>query len=184
MEIINAENINFVDMIIIAVICFCMIRGIFRGLTSEIFSIISLTGGFYGAYLFYPRVARFLPGKIQTGLYADIVSFACIFCAAVIVINILGILIRFALGIIMLGWVDRLLGAGFGAVKGALFVSVLLFMVTSFYPSKISGVKQSVLCGYAAVVSDTMTVIVSDKFSGKIKLQVKELSKVWKKRDS
>ncbi len=54
-------------------------------------------------------------------------AFALIFCGIVIVMGLLGALVRYALGITMMGWIDRLLGALFGAVKGTIVIAVLIF---------------------------------------------------------
>ncbi|MDY6824699.1 MAG: CvpA family protein [Thermodesulfobacteriota bacterium] len=154
---------NIIDMVIIAVLCFTTIRGIFRGLSSELASIIGLLGAFYAAFLFYPRVVAMLPEHIPRGTFADIVGFTLIFLSVFIMISVLGLLIKFALCITMLGWIDRILGAAFGALKGIIFVSVLLFIITSLGSSSIPAVERSVLCGYAAIFSDAMADAVPER---------------------
>ena len=49
---------NLLDMLMIAVLSFCAIRGIFRGLVSELFAIIGVLSGFYAAYTYYPEAAK------------------------------------------------------------------------------------------------------------------------------
>lgn len=174
---------NSIDMIIIAVLCFFMVRGIFRGLTRELAAIVGLIAGFYGAFLFYPAIVKFLPDKIATGAYANILGFAVIFCGVFLAVHLLGALIRFVLGITMLSWVDRLLGAVFGAVKGVLFLMVVFFVITRFVQPTAPVIKESLLYGYATKATAAMTGIVSDEFPGEIKSKVKRAQSIWKNRD-
>ncbi|PIV05842.1 MAG: colicin V production protein, partial [Syntrophobacterales bacterium CG03_land_8_20_14_0_80_58_14] len=68
---------------------------------------------------------------VPRGAFADMAGFALVFCGVVIAVALIGVLIRYVLGITMMGWLDRLLGGLFGAAKGALSVVAFLFFVTS-----------------------------------------------------
>jgi len=107
---------NPFDMLIIIIVSFCLIRGLFRGLIKEISSIIAVLGGFYAAFTYYPILASLplLSKWIHNHAYLNIISFMAIFILIFIVISLLGALIKFLLKITFLGWLDRLGGAGFG----------------------------------------------------------------------
>lgn len=169
---------NIVDMIIIAIVCLGMIRGIFRGLSSELASIIGIFAGFYGAYLFHPRLAAFFPQAVPD-CPAHIAAFAVIFCGVLVLVGLLGKLIRFVLGITLLGWLDRLLGAGFGAAKGALLAGVVLFAMTHFYQAAPATVERSFLGRYVDVASDAMADVVSSRWHIHLKSKAEELRKQW-----
>ncbi len=173
---------NMMDMIVVAVLCFYMIRGIFRGLSSELASIIGVIAGFYGAFLFYPRVVELLPAKIAAGVYADILGFAIIFCGVFLFIHLLGVLIRFALGITMLSWVDRLLGAGFGIFKGALFLGVVFFIFARFIQPTAPVMQESILYGYATTAAEAVADRNFYDLPATIKSKIEGLETSWKKR--
>ncbi|MDY6906278.1 MAG: CvpA family protein [Thermodesulfobacteriota bacterium] len=180
---------NIVDLVIIAILCFTTIRGIFRGLSSELASIIGVMGAFYAAFLFYPQVAEMLPHHIPPGTVADVISFALIFLAVFVTISILGMLVKFALGIVMLGWVDRVLGGIFGTLKGVLFVSVLLFLITTVGSSSIPAVERSTLCKYTGIFAEGMADAVpeemprsfSDLVPDELKNRIKKIKeRIWR----
>lgn len=171
---------NIVDLIIMAVICFFLIRGIFRGLTRELASIVGVISGFYAAFVFSPVAVSLFPDRIAAGPYAGILGYAAVFCGVFLFIHLLGWLIRKLLGIIMLGWVDRVLGAGFGAVKGALVLVVVLFVVTRFVQPESSVWKQSLLYGYGARAAEAMAGVVSDRMPAPVKSKIERLRKVGK----
>ena len=170
---------NILDMIIIAVLSFFLIRGIFRGLTRELASIIGVVVGFYGALVFFPRVVKFFPQNLAASPYADILGFTVIFCGIFLVIHLVAMLIRWALGISMLGWVDRLLGAGFGAVKGTLVLGVALFVMTRFLQPPPAFIKESLLCGHVTKATETMAQVVTRELPA-IKTKAKALQDKWK----
>jgi membrane protein required for colicin V production len=170
---------NIFDMVMIAVVCVCLIRGLFRGLSRELASILGILGGFYGAYLFYPHAARRLPAIIPRGAFADLAGFALVFCGIVIAVALVGVLIRYIMGITMMGWLDRLLGGMFGALKGALFVVVLLFFVTSVGGSSLPYAKGSRLYGYVAAMADSMADVVSKGLYKGLYSKVQEIKKQW-----
>ena len=152
---------NLFDIIVIVILGYCLIRGIFRGLVKELSSIIGVFGGFYAAYTYYPVLAKPLSKWIANAGYLNILSFLIIFCGVFIIISILGIIINYLLKIVFLGWLDRVSGAMFGAMKGILIVSVLLIALTAFLPKGTPVIKDSLLSPYVTLVSEKMAKVIS-----------------------
>jgi membrane protein required for colicin V production len=173
---------NLFDIVCIVIVGFCLIRGIFRGLIKEISAIVGVIGGFYGAYTYYPNVAALLSKWISNPAYLNIVSFMAIFCGVLIVVNVVGIIIKYLLNVVFFGWLDRLGGAGFGVLKGALIVSILFIVLTTFLPKGDSLIKNSILSPYVAAVSEIMASFISQEMKQTFALKIEELNKVWKNR--
>ena len=136
---------NPFDIIIIVILGYSLVRGIFRGLVKEVSSIVGVLGGFYASFTYYPKLAKLLSGLIRETAYLNILSFLIIFCSVLIIVGILGIIIKYLLNIAFLGWVDRIGGVGFGFIKGILIASVLFITLTAFLPKGSSFLKNSVL---------------------------------------
>jgi len=171
---------NPLDMVIIVILGYCLIRGIFRGLVKEISSIIGVLAGFYAAYTYYPLLAGLLTRWISNTPYANILSFMVIFCVIFIFISILGIIIKYLLNIAFLGWVDRICGAGFGIIKGILIVSVVLISLTAFLPKGAPIIKNSLLSPPVTLIAEKMVKIVSKDMKLLYEAKVKEFKKAWK----
>jgi len=170
---------NAFDILIIVIVSFCLIRGLFKGLIGEVSGIIGVVAAFYGAYTYYPLITVYAQKWIENTGFRNIIAFFLIFCAILIVINLLSLLIRKILNLVFLGWVDRTFGLVFGAVKGVLIVSVIFIMVTSFLPKNSNFLTTSKFSPYIAQVSETLTVFVS-KNSRKDFLKKLEELKIWK----
>ena len=151
---------NLLDVVILVIVGFCLVRGIFRGIIQEATSIAGVFVGFYGAYTFYPLVARLMPGVFADKAYLHIVSFLIAFTVLFVAIGLIGILLKLLLKAISLGWTDRVLGAVFGLVKAVLIASVLLVPLTTFLPKKSPLLKESVLTPYVSRISQAIVLVV------------------------
>ena len=171
---------NAFDIIVVVVLAYSLIRGIFRGLVKEVSSIVGVLGGFFAAYSFYGDVARALTGFISNPAYRNILAFLAIFCAVVIVVNLLAIVIKYLMKIIFLGWLDRVGGLGFGVLKGILIVSILFMALTAFLPKGTPLVQRSVSAPYIAMVSEKLAAVVSSDIKAEFSAKLGELKKGWK----
>ena len=171
---------NPFDILIIVILGYSLVRGLFRGLVKEISSIIGVFGGFYAAYTYYTVLARYLSGLIHDVSYLNILSFLIIFCCVLIIVSVLGIIIKYLLNIAFLGWVDRIGGLVFGFVKAVLIVSVLFISLTAFLPRGSSFIKDSVLAPHVSWVSEKMAKVVSKQMKQDFMTKLGELKKLWK----
>ena len=152
---------NPFDIIIIVILGYSLVRGIFRGLDKEVSSIVGVLGGFYASFTYYPKLAKLLSGLIRETAYLNILSFLIIFCSVLIIVGILGIIIKYLSNIAFLCWVDRIGGVGFGFIKGILIASVLFITLTAFLPKGSAFLKNSMLAPRVSWVSEKMAKVVS-----------------------
>lgn len=175
---------NYLDIIIVVILSYCVIRGVFRGLIKELSSIIGVFGGFYAAYTYYMVVAELLSRWISNPEYLNILSFMLIFCSVFLVISILGVIINYLLKLAFLGWFDRFCGAVFGAMKGMLIVSVILISLTTFLPKGTPVIKDSLLSPHVTLISEKMIKVVPKDMKDVFTTKITELKKEWDKKKS
>ena len=167
-------------MITVAVLAFCVIRGIFRGLIKEVSSIVGVMAGFYAAYTYFSDLAGLLSGWISNESYLNILSFLILFCLIFFLVSIIGVVIKYVLNIAFMGWFDRTCGAAFGLVKGILIVSMLFIIFTAFLPQGAPLVKNSVLAPHVNRISEKMIKVVPKDMKREFSAKVEELKKDWK----
>jgi membrane protein required for colicin V production len=172
---------NLFDIILIIILVYCFIRGIFRGLLKEISSLIGVLGGFYAAYTYYKEAGIYLKRWISDPNYINILSFLIIFISIFLIISILGIIIKYILKIVFLGWVDRVFGGVFGIMKGILIGSVLLIVFTAFLSSDSSMIKNSRLSQYITTISDKMIKVTPKDLKHEYQTKRQDIEKAWKK---
>ncbi|MCK5695438.1 MAG: CvpA family protein [Desulfobacula sp.] len=152
---------NTFDIVVIVIISFCLIRGLFKGVIGEMSGIIGVVAGFYGAYTYYPLITVYAEKWIENSGIRNLMAFFLLFCAILVIIGLVSVLIRKFLKLVFLGWVDRTFGLVFGAAKGLLIVSVLFIMITTFLPKSSNILETSKFSPYIAKVSKAMTVFIS-----------------------
>lgn len=173
---------NPFDILIVTILSYGLIRGIFRGLVREMSSIVGVLGGFYAAYSYYPHVARLISRWISNPAYLNIVSYMAIFSVVVILVGILAVVIKYLLNIAYLGWVDRVSGALFGVLKGVLVSCVLFIVLTAFLPKGAPLIKNATLSPYVSTVSEVMAKVLSKDMKENFKIKIEEFQKSWQTR--
>ena len=168
---------NPFDMLIVAILSFCLIRGIFRGLIKELASIVGVLGGFYAAYTYYPTLQGWFSSWVSDSAYRSVLSFLVIFCGVFLIISIVGVIIKYLLNIAFLGWVDRFCGAGFGIVKAVLIVSVLMIALTTFLSRGTPIVRDSLLAPQVTRVAEKMIQVVPREMKNEFQSKIIELKK-------
>ncbi|MGD9309201.1 MAG: CvpA family protein [Desulfosarcina sp.] len=172
---------NPFDILMIIILAYGLIRGIFRGLVRELASIIGVLGGFYAAYSYYPYVSRLITAWITNPAYLNILSYLIIFSLVVVIVGILAVVIKYLLNIAYLGWVDRVSGALFGVFKSVLVICVVFIVLTAFLPKGSPLIKDAALSPHVAKLSEVMAKVLSKDMKDNFTLKVKDLKKSWQR---
>ena len=125
---------NPLEWQLVILLVYSVVRAFLRGFFQEAFALAGLILGFLFACWFYRTLATNLKGLITSREIAELAAFLLVLAGAMIVASLLGRLLRHTASAIGLGFVDRLLGAGFGLVRGALLGVALLLAATAFLP--------------------------------------------------
>ncbi len=172
---------NVLDIVISMIVVFCLVRGIFRGIIKELTSIIGVFVGFYGGYMYYPLLARWLSNLIMDKPYLNIISFLLTFTILFIAIGSVGVILKHLFKIAGLGWTDRLLGGTLAIVKAVLIVSVLLIPITAFLPKNSPVIKHSIIAPHVSLASEKIVAAVPRDMKEKFRDNIKSLKASWKK---
>ncbi|OIO03682.1 MAG: hypothetical protein AUJ49_04075 [Desulfovibrionaceae bacterium CG1_02_65_16] len=134
---------NSLDIIIIAIIGLVAFRGYHRGLIKEAVSLCSVFIGLFVAShlhtIFVPHLRVYIAnqGTVQA------LSYLITFIGTLVALWFLVRFLQDVLKVAMLTVVDKMAGAGFGAVEGLLLSLVLLLLLKAMLPGTIV-VRQSV----------------------------------------
>jgi membrane protein required for colicin V production len=123
---------NILDIIIL--ICFipALIQGLRKGFIAQVIAIISLLAGVFLSFQFSSAVSAWLSQYIEgSEPVMKTVSFALILIAVIAALTALGKLLEGMLKIVMLGWVNRLLGVLFSFLKCGLIVGLIIMAFSS-----------------------------------------------------
>lgn len=138
---------NIVDIILL--ICFvpALVQGLRKGFISQVIAIISIIAGVWVSARFTASASTWLSQYIEgSEQVLKVISFALIFIAVIAVLAILGRLLEGTVKLIMLGWLNRLLGMVLSLVKAGLIVGLVIMAFCSLN-NTFSLVSEEVLNG-------------------------------------
>jgi membrane protein required for colicin V production len=171
---------NVFDVVVLTIVLFCLIRGLFKGLIREVSGIIGVVAGFYGANTYYLTLTPYLKNFIETPGTRNLISFFVLFCSILIFVSLVAVLIRKFLNLVFLGWVDRSFGLIFGGAKGILLGSALFIMMTTFIPENAGFLSDSKSAPHMAKVASAMTVFVSKNMKTDFLKHLEGIKSNWK----
>jgi membrane protein required for colicin V production len=130
---------NLFDTVILVVLAFFALKGLFRGLVNEASSLAGLILGGWLAYHYYPSLSVPLRTTLHIPAHvAAFLAFVLLLLLTGFVAHIIGNIITAALRVAMLGGLNRLGGLLLGAAEGALLLSMLFCIATAdFMPLKL-----------------------------------------------
>ncbi len=126
------ENVNLLDIIVIALVTLLGLKGLFKGFTKEFFGLVGIIGGVFVASRVAKDAGDIINGMIpmnneNTILLAGFIASLVLFW---IIAFTLGTLFAKVLDLSGLGVFDKLFGFLFGAGKIFLIFSIIAYAVT------------------------------------------------------
>ena len=123
-------NLAWVDWALLAVLLSSVAVGLWRGLVFEVLSLVGWVAAYIAAQVFASSVAPLLPIGTPGGALNQAVAFALVFIAALIAWGLASRLLRMAIHATPLQVVDRVLGGGFGLLRGAVLLLAVATVVS------------------------------------------------------
>lgn len=131
------EHTNMFDMCVIGVMALSCLFAFFRGLVKEILSLAAWIGAGIVTIYYFPLVAEKLQPHFKSGTLIMLMSTVGLYVAALVVFAIINmIILKTIKGGGGGGMLDNLLGLVFGAVRGALIISLGFFLMSHALPPK------------------------------------------------
>ncbi len=123
---------NWLDIVILVTIAIFTFLGFRIGIIKAFLSLAGLIVGVILAGRFYVPLSEQL-SFIPQATAAKIVAFAIILIGVMLIAGVLALLLKWAASVMMLGWVNRVGGAVFGLLLGAIFCSAFLAIWVRYF---------------------------------------------------
>jgi len=124
--------VGLIDICILAVLAFFLLKGILRGLLKEVCSLLGLVLGGLFAFTFHLPLAQLLQDSFRLPAQLCIWgSFLAIFLVVVFCFAVIGFVLNRFVKIVFLGGINRLAGAVFGFLQGVVILSMIVLVLSS-----------------------------------------------------
>ena len=128
------EYMNWLDIVIAIILVIQVIVGLSQGLIKALLGLIGLIVGIVLAGRFYENLGSRLT-FIDNPDAANVAAFVAILLIVWVVFSIIATILTKIVSAVFLGWVNKLGGAVFGLLMGALFVGAALAVWAKFFGS-------------------------------------------------
>lgn len=120
------------DLVVVVFCAFLVAKGMWKGFVKEIAGIVAVIGGVAVSFLFHAQVQPYISAFVAEK-YIQLVSYVVIFLGFYLIVMMLGKLLDKILRSIMLGGINRVLGALFGLIKACFWLTLLTFAYTKIH---------------------------------------------------
>lgn len=125
--------LNYVDYTVFTIVIVSMLFACVRGFIGSFLSFIGWILAIYLSYALYPDVSPYIENKIKNPLFVIVIGHSGLLICFLILFGILNLFATNAVKNFTMGATDRLLGLGFGLVRGALIATFFyLIIFTTF----------------------------------------------------
>jgi membrane protein required for colicin V production len=126
---------TWIDWAIVIVIVMSALGGLAQGLVRMALSLAGLIGGLALAAWNYQRLARVLIPVVKSERAADVIAYLVIALAVMVIAGIIGSILTRIMKRMGLGCLNRIGGAVFGAIQGAVLVTLCILVTVAFFPN-------------------------------------------------
>ncbi|MGO1232759.1 MAG: CvpA family protein [Marinobacter sp.] len=159
------EALIWIDWVIIALITVSTLISLKRGFVREALSLVTWIGAFIIARTFHPQMQGLLASTVETPLVRLIAAFAILFFGTLIVGAIINNMIGALVKATGLSPTDRVLGMGFGLLRGVVVVIVAIAFTRYTPLAEDTWWQTSVMIEHLGVVEDWSRRTFGDEFS-------------------
>ena len=128
----SRRGVNWLDFVIVVTIIWFGVAGMTTGLVREIVTWGAALLGVALAGRYYLKLADDIRIVHDGATVDDLIAFIAIFAGVVLAGHILGAVLKGAVSLLLLGWLDRAGGLLFGLIKGAIIVEAVLIAFATF----------------------------------------------------
>jgi membrane protein required for colicin V production len=128
--------LNFVDIVVLAVIALSTLLALGRGFVKEVLSVFGWIGATIGTLLIFfyvPQIREFFAKQITEPVLAEIACAVSIFVVLLIVLGFFNHAIASRVHASSLGPLDKSLGLVFGLVRGVVLVALAHMVMTDWF---------------------------------------------------
>ena len=173
---------NLLDVILIVVIAFSSVYGLFKGLVKEVISLLALIIGLIGASRFYEGASPLLKNLGLGEQAAGILSFIILFIVVFVALILIGKLIHKLVHAIFLGWLNRLGGIGFGFIRGIVVSGIMIMILTIILSEKAPILSESKLTPHIMSISKVLVSLVPEDLRKRFMEREKKLREFWERK--
>ena len=124
------------DVVILIILVFCTVLGVYWGLIRQLLAIVGLLVGVALAGRYGSTVATWLSSFSAHEQLINVMGFFFVLISVSVATSLIASLLRLFAGLLFLGWIDHLVGGFLGLLQGVLVSAAALITFVTFPASQ------------------------------------------------
>jgi membrane protein required for colicin V production len=172
--------VNFLDFLLIVIVGYSVISGFMAGFARVSIGFLATLFGVLFGFWFYRMPAAFLQEYLKSETASNLLGFFIVFTAFVIAGGIVAKILSRAFKWAGLTWLDRLLGAGAGFVRGGFLAVAIVTVITAFAPNPPPDfIVRSKIMPYASAAGSVFAAIAPRQLKDGYRQSLAKLQSMW-----
>jgi membrane protein required for colicin V production len=172
--------VNLLDLLLIVMVGASVVLGFMAGFARAAIGFIAVIGGMLFGFWFYGIPAAWLHRFFSSNTVCNLLGFFVVFFGFQLAGGITGKILSKLFKWTGLSWLDRILGAGFGLVRGLLFATAFVAVLLAFTPRPVPNwMVDSAVMPYAVDASNLCASLAPRAVKDAFRASLDEIRKVW-----
>ncbi len=177
-------NFNWLDAVIALLILLSVITSVKKGFSREVIGLVAAFLGLILGLWFYGTAGSWLQPYVSSVGIAYFLGFLLVFMGVIILGAIISSIVSRFLRTVGLSFIDRMLGAAFGIVRGLVMSVALVMILVAFAPGSTAGappnaVIQSRLAPYVIGTSRIITQFAPYELKDEFHKRYDQVRRAW-----
>lgn len=174
---------NWVDLVLLIIIGSSVISGFSAGFARVGIGTAATLIGMLAGFWFYGEAGGYVLDYVSSRPVANLIGFFLVFGAVIVLGAIVSRILASLFRWIGLSWADRLLGAAFGVVRGALIAAALVTVLLAFAPSPPPpSITESKVMPYVVDASDLLAYVTPREIKDAFRGARDKVKRIWDER--
>jgi membrane protein required for colicin V production len=172
--------VTFLDLLLALVIFSSIVTGFTGGFARVGVGFCAVIAGLLFGFWFYGIPAAWIDSYVHSSAASNLLGFVMVFAAFIVLGSLVGAVLAKLFRWTGLSWLDRLLGAGFGIVRGALIAVALVSVLVAFAPRPLPDwIVRSRLLPWVARASDITASLAPNAVKEAYRDTLAEIRRLW-----
>jgi len=172
--------VSLLDLIVLVFVAASVVGGFVAGFARSGIGFLAAIFGVLCGFWFYGVPAAAIRKYIHSATASNLIGFFVVYLCVVLAGALIGKLLAKLLKWSGLSWLDRLMGAMFGLVRGALVAVAFIAVLLAFTPKPTPNwMVNSTVLPYAIDASNTLAALAPNTIKDAFRESVREIRKIW-----
>jgi membrane protein required for colicin V production len=172
--------VSLLDLLLILIVGGSVVGGFMAGFARAGVGFLAAVAGVLFGFWFYGIPAAWIRRYVDSPTLSNLAGFLVVFLACVLLGALIGKLLAKLLKWTGLSWLDRLMGAGFGLVRGAVAAVALVSVLMAFTPKPVPNwMTGSLVLPYAIDASNFAASLAPRVLKDSVRETAREIHQAW-----